>query len=120
MISLVDISITTGQSDSASYLLPIVTTSIKMHPSQSGALMRLPISVEQDLLRCGRSIIFGSIATLGFVSRKSLNRNALVGKCICSPKSEFVMFVVNEIRNNLMLIGNQHFSLLITNDGSRA
>ena len=71
-----------------------------MDPSQSRALMRLPISIDQDLLRYGTSLIFCAAATLGFVSRKSLNqKNDVVGKCIRSLKSEFIMFMDNEIRN---------------------
>jgi hypothetical protein len=44
-------------------------------------------------------MIFGSAATLGFASRKYFNRNDRVGKCIRSPKSEFIMFMDKEIRN---------------------
>jgi hypothetical protein len=61
--------------------------------------MRLPISIEQDILRYGTSVIFGSAITLGFASRKSLTRNELVGKYIRSPKYEFTMFMDNETRN---------------------
>ncbi len=65
--------------------------------------MRLPISIEQDLLRYGTSVIFCSAATLDFASRKSLNRNYLVGKCIRSPKSEFIRFMDNKILNAFFL-----------------
>jgi hypothetical protein len=62
--------------------------------------MRLPIPIEQDLLRYGTSVIVNLAATLSFASRKSLNRNDLVGKCIRSPKLLLIMFMDNEIRNS--------------------
>jgi len=62
--------------------------------------MRLPIPIEQDLLRYGTSVIVNLAATLSFASRKSLNRNGLVGKCIRSPKLLLIMFMDNEIRNS--------------------
>jgi hypothetical protein len=62
--------------------------------------MRLPFSLEKDLLQYGRSVIFCSATTLGFASRKSLNRNNLVEKRIRRPKSEFIMFVDIEVRDD--------------------
>jgi len=56
-----------------------------MDPSQSDSLVKSPISLEQDSLRCDTSVLIESAATLGFFSRISLNHNGLVGKCIRGP-----------------------------------
>ena len=57
-----------------------------MDPSQSELLTKLPISIEQDSLRCDTCVIIDSSATLSFASQKSLRRIGLVGRCICCPK----------------------------------
>ena len=47
--------------------------------------MKLPISIEHASLRCDTSVLFDSATTLSFASRKSLNWNGFVGKCIRGP-----------------------------------
>jgi len=57
-----------------------------MDPSQSEFLMKLPISLEQDSLRCDTYVLIDLAVTLSFASQISLNQNGLVGKCIRGPK----------------------------------
>jgi len=86
VISHVDISIATEQYVIVSRWIPTVKAFTKMDPSQSESLMKLPISIEQDSLRCESGVLIDSATTLRFFSRKSLNRNSLVGECIRGPK----------------------------------
>ena len=86
MISLVDISTATQQSNIFSRWLPTVPTSTKIDPSQSKPLLKLPNSIEQESLRCDTSVLIDLAAYLGFESQQSLNQNSLVGKCIRGPK----------------------------------
>ena len=64
-----------------------------MDPSQSELLLKLPIFIEHDSLRCDTCVLMYSAATLNFVSQKYLNRNGLVGKCIRGQK-----IVVRKVR----------------------
>ncbi len=57
-----------------------------MDLSQSNFLMKPPVSLEQNLLRCDTYVPIVSAATLNFVSHLSLNQNGLVGKCIRGQK----------------------------------
>jgi hypothetical protein len=57
-----------------------------MDPSQSKSVMKLHVSLEQDSLQYGTCVLNDSVATLCFESKKSLNRNSLVGQCIRGPK----------------------------------
>jgi hypothetical protein len=49
-----------------------------MDPSQSGSLMKPPVSLEQDSLRCDTGVLIDSATTLSFASQVSLNQNGLV------------------------------------------
>ena len=70
MISLVDITTATEQSDIVSCWLPTVAISTKMHPSQSKPLMKLPISIEQGSLRFDtNALIYSAATTMSFLSQ---------------------------------------------------
>ena len=57
-----------------------------MDLSQSLSLVKLPISLERDSLRCDTCVLINSVVALSFVSQISLNQNGLVGKCIRGQK----------------------------------
>jgi hypothetical protein len=58
-----------------------------MDPSQSDSLMKSPISLDQDSLRCDTFVLIDSVTTLSFLSQISLNQNGLVGKSIQGPNN---------------------------------
>jgi hypothetical protein len=57
-----------------------------MDPIQSGSLLKSPISLEQDSLRCDTFVLIDSVATLSVLSQMSFNQNSLVGNYIRGPK----------------------------------
>ena len=67
VISLIDISNVTKQSDIISRLVTYRKNCYLMDPSQSEPLMKSSISIEQDTLRCDTFVLVDSVATLSFV-----------------------------------------------------
>ncbi len=84
----------TNQSEIAAHWLPTVVTLTRMDPNQPEPLMRLPFSIEQDLLQFHPGVLIDFARTLNFMSYAFLTRNMLMGKCTHDPK--IVVRIANE------------------------
>ena len=82
--------------DIVAHWLPTSTTLTIMDPNQPSPLMKLPISIEHDLVQFHTTVLVDFAATLNFVSQDFLTRNNLLGKCVRGPK--IVVRIANEQR----------------------
>ena len=70
VISTVEVSNNTNQSDIVSQWLPPATVLTIMDPNEPEPLMKLPISIEYGSIRYDTSVLIDSAASLNFVSRE--------------------------------------------------
>ncbi len=87
---------TNSKTDIASHWLPIAAAFTIVDPYQPKPFMKLPISIEQDILQFHTSALIDSTTTWNFVSEDLLTRNNFLGKCV--PGSKIVVRIANEQR----------------------
>jgi len=80
-----------------------------MDPRQSDALIKSPISLEQELLRCETLVLIDSATTQSAWVRYLWTKMVLLENVFKVPKTLFIMLLKNEICNNFL----QQYILLV-------